>query len=353
MPGSLYEVFAGVLGRGSAMCLFGGTGATTPTITTTSPLTAVTYSEAMTPIELEYTGGGTPTWSVTAGALITGLSLNSSTGEITGTPSEVVTDKAVTIQVDNGAGTDSVAFTQTCALPSALSGAVMIIRAATYDESTGNWASDISPSTLVWGQGTASARPAEGSDSEGDLVEWGGDDYLIGNAAINALFNGLDNASVLGAADGWADASYYALNQHGLGNGFNCGMGTAGTGTFRAWERRVSTTSSIPAITSSSGTKAFGVTATRNAASQPVAWFGSTSSAGSTTTADAAYNANASPGWIGAADTGGGTPSFFWVGNWRFLIFFNKALSAGEMQAAQEYLEGKAFFSTTGVTLWA
>ena len=60
---------------------------------------AVAYSET-----LAATGGdGTYTWSVTVGSLPTGLSLTTSTGEITGTPSAVGSN-TFTVQVASGDG---------------------------------------------------------------------------------------------------------------------------------------------------------------------------------------------------------------------------------------------------------
>jgi len=72
-------------------------------ITTASPLPAgtegVAYSETLTATDIT----GTLTWSVIAGALPGGLSLNASTGEISGTPTTVETAN-FTIQVVNGLG---------------------------------------------------------------------------------------------------------------------------------------------------------------------------------------------------------------------------------------------------------
>lgn len=63
-----------------------GTGATFA-ITTSSPLPAATSGETYS-VFLQGSGGTIPyTWSITVGALPTGLSLNADTGEISGTPS--------------------------------------------------------------------------------------------------------------------------------------------------------------------------------------------------------------------------------------------------------------------------
>lgn len=70
-------------------------------ITTASPLPAgevnSVYSETLTVIDLV----GTPVWSVSAGSLPDGLTLNSATGEISGTPTTEETQD-FTIQVTNG-----------------------------------------------------------------------------------------------------------------------------------------------------------------------------------------------------------------------------------------------------------
>jgi len=66
-------------------------------------------------------GGTTPyTWSLTSGALPAGLSLNASTGAITGTPTTAVTSTPLTFKVtDSGspAGTQSVNLTLTISAP--------------------------------------------------------------------------------------------------------------------------------------------------------------------------------------------------------------------------------------------
>lgn len=72
-------------------------------ITTASPLPAasegVAYSETLVVVDIS----GTLTWSIIAGALPTGLTLNTATGEISGTPT-VVETASFTVQVDNGDG---------------------------------------------------------------------------------------------------------------------------------------------------------------------------------------------------------------------------------------------------------
>lgn len=72
-------------------------------ITTASPLPAATegvaYSETLAVVDIS----GTLTWSIIAGALPTGLTLDTATGEISGTPTAVET-ASFTVQVDNGEG---------------------------------------------------------------------------------------------------------------------------------------------------------------------------------------------------------------------------------------------------------
>ena len=72
----------------------------TPVITATS-LPDGTFGESYSQI-ITATGGGLMTWSVSAGALPAGLSLNASTGEISGTPTEVGTFN-FTLKASNGA----------------------------------------------------------------------------------------------------------------------------------------------------------------------------------------------------------------------------------------------------------
>lgn len=94
---------------GSANQTFTGTvGGVAPTITTTtlnSMWRAFSFSQT-----LAYTGSGTITFAVASGSLPTGLSLNTSTGAITGTPS-ATGSYSFTISATNSYGSASQAFT--------------------------------------------------------------------------------------------------------------------------------------------------------------------------------------------------------------------------------------------------
>lgn len=338
--------FMNVLGAGSA--------APPEPVEITTTEFDVEYSTAST-IQLEATGGTGPyTFALDAGSppLPTGCTLNAD-GTITGDFEVVGTFSPIVIATDSlMEESDPTEITIDVALPAALSGAILILRAQTYDADTGNWPSDISPSTLIFEQATESARPAEGSDAAGPLVNFGGDDYLIGNAAVVGLTTGLDGLSILTVSLDNPDLTLGVVHMHriGAGNGLNFQTSSASTGSFRTWERRGSTDSTIPTRLAGAGTISGGGTSARNSANQPVVWKGSGSTAGSTTTADVAFSATTWH-WIGA--TSDPAPANFYTGSLKIYILFNKALSAAEMQAAQEYIEDKAFFATSGVTLWA
>ena len=81
----------------------------TPVIVETA-LQAMSLSVAFSQVLTLTTGGPTITWSVQSGALPTGLSLNTSTGAITGTPT-VAGAYSVTIRASNGTAYDDQAFT--------------------------------------------------------------------------------------------------------------------------------------------------------------------------------------------------------------------------------------------------
>jgi glucosylceramidase len=82
-----------------------------PSITSTSPLASGTVG---TPYSQTVDASGTTpmTWAVTSGALPSGLSLNGSSGVISGTPS-TATSSSFTIEASNAAGTNSKQLTLT------------------------------------------------------------------------------------------------------------------------------------------------------------------------------------------------------------------------------------------------
>jgi hypothetical protein len=95
-----------------------GVTVTAPVITTTSLSnvnSGTAYSQTLTA-----TGGGTMTWNVISGSLPTGLTLNTTTGAITGTPSVGnTTTFDFTVQAQNSAGstTQALSITVTFGVP--------------------------------------------------------------------------------------------------------------------------------------------------------------------------------------------------------------------------------------------
>jgi hypothetical protein len=86
----------------------GGGGGTPPTIATT-PLPSAPRNLAYAQT-LAATGDAPITWSITSGSLPPGLSLDSSTGAITGTATTIVTS-TFTVQASNASGTDTHTYT--------------------------------------------------------------------------------------------------------------------------------------------------------------------------------------------------------------------------------------------------
>ncbi|HYJ40028.1 MAG TPA: putative Ig domain-containing protein, partial [Steroidobacteraceae bacterium] len=90
-----------------------------PTITTpTSPLAAALGGAPFTSLTFEASGSMPITWSVTAGTLPPGMSLNAATGAYSGTPT-AAGDYSFTVTATNAAGSDSDAFTQKVTAPAA------------------------------------------------------------------------------------------------------------------------------------------------------------------------------------------------------------------------------------------
>ena len=90
-----------------------------PVITTPpSPLATTTGGVASPPVTFEASGSTPITWSITAGALPPGITLNANTGAYSGTPT-AAGDYSFTVTATNAAGSDSDAYTQTVTAPAA------------------------------------------------------------------------------------------------------------------------------------------------------------------------------------------------------------------------------------------
>ena len=90
-----------------------------PAITTPpSPLAAALGGVPFLPVTFEATGTMPITWSITAGALPPGMSLNATTGAYGGTPT-AAGDYSFTVTATNAAGNDSDAYTQKVTAPAA------------------------------------------------------------------------------------------------------------------------------------------------------------------------------------------------------------------------------------------
>ena len=77
-----------------------------------SPFT-FTKNTTITTLTPTNTGGASTSWSVTSGTLPQGLSLNPTTGAITGTPTAVYSTASVTIEATNAAGSDTATISVT------------------------------------------------------------------------------------------------------------------------------------------------------------------------------------------------------------------------------------------------
>ena len=90
-----------------------------PVITTPpSPLATATGGVALPPITFEASGSMPITWSITAGALPPGVTLNATTGAYAGTPT-AAGDYSFTVTATNAAGSDNDAYTQQVTAPAA------------------------------------------------------------------------------------------------------------------------------------------------------------------------------------------------------------------------------------------
>ena len=72
-----------------------------------------TKNTAISTITPTNTGGAATSWSITSGSLPTGLSMSSSTGAITGTPTAVYSTSSITIEASNSGGSDSTSISIT------------------------------------------------------------------------------------------------------------------------------------------------------------------------------------------------------------------------------------------------
>jgi hypothetical protein len=198
------------------------------TITTTSLLggtVSTAYDQTV-----AATNGTTPyTWSITAGALPTGLALNTSTGQISGTPTGAETAN-FTVQVE-----DDVAATDTQAL------SIVIAGGSTDDFSidlsvgahigqtiviTGTGFGATKSTTAITVDGVT-ANPTTWSDTEitlavPDGVATGSVTVTVGaqTASLTVLTGGIviddvegGSVGVWGSTDGLADSGYYAYDE--------------------------------------------------------------------------------------------------------------------------------------------
>ena len=99
----------------------GGSDSTTISITVNDEAPNISYggpytftkNTAISTITPTNTGGAATSWSITSGSLPAGLSLSSTTGAISGTPTGVYSTASITIEASNGAGSDSAGITLT------------------------------------------------------------------------------------------------------------------------------------------------------------------------------------------------------------------------------------------------
>lgn len=116
------------------LIMFGGTnsasgGSGSALAMTYTPVTTATQGTPYTGATPSTTGGTAPyTYSILSGTLPIGLSLNTSTGVISGTPSNVETDTGIVLRVTDNVGTtkDSASFTIT--ISAAVGGPVHSLR---------------------------------------------------------------------------------------------------------------------------------------------------------------------------------------------------------------------------------
>jgi len=97
----------GRTGRGGGVILLagsGGSGIVAPNISYAGTPFNWTVGESIGTVSPTNSGGASSSWTVQSGALPAGVSLNATTGVITGTPTVEVEDSTVVIRATNGGG---------------------------------------------------------------------------------------------------------------------------------------------------------------------------------------------------------------------------------------------------------
>lgn len=328
-------------------------------ITTGGNLGSHDWGRVVSGLSIATTGGtGSVTFAVTSGTLPAGLSLNTSTGAITGVPStwtDTTSASVFTVTATDSADpadTDAVEFTLTVQKPSFFANLLCGVRADDYDSGTGVLTC-FNNASYDFEQSDPTFRPASGSDSDGPYMDFGGDDFLTGNAALEAALSvGIDNMSVFSIVSDTVDAQGYVWSTWATTNGNGLSILTTGdaTGSVNCLERRNTTTTSGPLIAAAAPAfVAFGATSTRNTSNGLVLYAGSSSSAIAGSTPDEAFGApRAGRVRLGQVASAGG----YFNGHLRAHFVFTAALTAGQVQDLFEYLENNEFWGAATKTLW-
>lgn len=136
------------------------------TITTASPLPEATTNEAYSQTFGKVNGSTTVTWAVSSGSLPAGMSLDASTGALTGTPTVDGTSNFTVKVTGTGGGTDSVAYTlQVAPLTISTTSLANGDIAATYSESL-SMANGTAPFTFTVSSGSLPAGLALSSTGQ-------------------------------------------------------------------------------------------------------------------------------------------------------------------------------------------